>query len=86
MQCCELWTHGKAWRKYWSLFLDIVKKGKGEKWKFVQIAFFPLIFVTDLRLNALDFSSSLNDIGSLFLTPMKKFNSASLELFRVYKF
>ena len=42
-----LWTHNIAWHKFPSFFLTIVKGGRGEKQKIVQIAVFPIIFVTD---------------------------------------
>ena len=41
------WTHNISWNKFSSLFLNIVKGIRGEKQKIVQIAVFPIIFVTD---------------------------------------
>ena len=40
-------THNITWRKFCSLFLNIVKGGRGEKQNIVQIAAFPIIFVGD---------------------------------------
>ena len=46
-----LQTHNIAWRKLRSLLFNIVKGGRGEKHKIVQIAVFPIIFVTDCLKN-----------------------------------
>ena len=40
-------THNIGWRKLHLLFLNFVQKGRGEKHKTVQIADFPITFVTD---------------------------------------
>ena len=44
-------THNIACRKLYLLFLNIVKRGKEEKHKIVQIAVFPTIFVNDCLKN-----------------------------------
>ena len=42
-----LWNHNIAWHKFRSFFLNVVKGRRGKKQKIVQIAVFPIIFVTD---------------------------------------
>ena len=39
-------TYNKTWCKICPLFLNIVKRGSGEKHEIIQIAIFPIIFVT----------------------------------------
>ena len=46
-------------------FSTLLERERG-KMKISPNSFFPIIFVTGRRLNALDLSSSLNDIGNLF--------------------
>ena len=44
--------HNIAWDKFCSFFLNIVKGEEEEKQKIVQIAVFPIIFVTDCLKNS----------------------------------
>ena len=68
-----LQTHNIAWRKLRSLLFNIVKGGRGEKHKIVQIAVFPIIFVTDCLKNLQNFKCGilllliLNQIESIYL-------------------
>ena len=62
-----------AWRQFCSLFLNIVNRGRGEKHKIVQIALFPIIFVTDCLKNLQNFKCDilqlliLNQIEDMYL-------------------
>ena len=48
-------THNIAKRKLYSLFLNIVKRGKGVEHEIAQIAVFPIIFVTDCSVSIVKF-------------------------------
>ena len=58
-----LQTDNIAWRKFCSLLLNIVKRGRGEKHKIVQIEVFPIIFATDCLKHLQNFKCGI----SLFL-------------------